>query len=272
VTPLGRRSLRALQSLMPSSRDGLVILLYHLVGAGTDSPVDLPATTFRRHMEELQDAARVVPLGEALKSLRGVPANGGTTVVVTFDDAYENFVSHALPVLEELAIPATLYIPVGFVDRTSPAPISATEHLPPASWPALRTAIGSGLVTPGSHTLTHPDLRSLPRDEGRAEVVRSREILAERLGAEVETFAYPRALAPRWLSGAVRRHYRTAVVDGGVKIRRGGRWDPHALPRTPIRRDGPARLDPILRTPVWLEEWLASRLRRLRRPRGAPAP
>lgn len=249
-----------------------MILLYHLVGADIGSPVDLPVEVFRAQMEELRDSARVLPLPAALERVRVDSADGPTTVVVTFDDAYESFVSRALPVLDKLEIPATLYIPVGFVDGTSPAPIRGTGHLRPASWGALREAVASGLVTPGSHTLTHPDLRRLSPEDARNEVIRSREILAERLGAVVESFAYPRALAPRWLTDTVRDHYRTAVLDGGVKIHRGGRWNPHALPRTPIRRDGPRRLAPLLRTSVWLEEWIAARIRRLRPPRGDPAP
>lgn len=269
---MARRTLRGLQALVPESSGGLVILIYHLVGAGTDSPVDLPTGLFRAQMEELRERARILPLPEALHRLESSDPPREPIAVVTFDDAYESFVSQALPILEELAIPVTLYIPVGFVEGTSRAPITGTGELPAASWEALRAAVASGLVTPGSHTLTHPDLRGISPGQARKEVIRSRECLEERLGVEVETFAYPRALAPRWLADTVRKHYRSAVVAGGTRIRPGGRWDPHALPRTPIRRDGPRQLAPILRHPVWLEEWLASRLRGLRRPQGIPIP
>lgn len=272
MTSLPRQTLRTLQPLVPDGPGGLVILLYHLVGAGTSSPVDVPRKLFRSQMEELRETTRVVSLAQALNRLRasdhGRPKTPGstaeTTVVVTFDDAYQNFVSHALPILEELAIPVTVYIPAGFIDGTAPTPIAGTGHLPAASWGELRAAVRSGLVTPGSHTVTHRDLRRLSRPEAREEVTGSRHLLEQRLEAEVETFAYPRALAPRWLSETVRATYRSAVVAGGVKVRAGGRWDLHALPRHPIRRDGPRELEPLLRASVWLEEWVASRLRRLR--------
>lgn len=278
MTSLPRQTLRTLQPLVPDEPGGLVILLYHLVGAGTSSPVDVPRELFRSQLEELRDTARVASLAEALDRLGAShpdhPETSGTTsettVVVTFDDAYQNFVSHALPILEELAIPVTVYIPAGFIDGTAPAPIAGTGHLPAASWGELRAAVRSGLVTPGSHTVSHRDLRWLGRQEARTEVTGSRHLLEQQLEAEVETFAYPRALAPRWLSETVRATYRSAVVAGGVKVRAGGRWDLHALPRHPIRRDGPRELAPLLRASVWLEEWVASRLRRFRLRRWKP--
>jgi len=273
MTSLPRKALRSLQPLVPDAPGGLVILLYHLVGAGTSSPVDVPRDLFRSQLEELRETARVVSLAQALDRLGASdpdhPKTSGTTaettVVVTFDDAYRNFISQALPILEELAIPVTLYIPAGFVDGTAPAPIAGTGDLPAASWKELRRAVRSGLVTPGSHTVTHRDLRRLGRQEARNEVTGSRHRLEQRLDAEVETFAYPRALAPGWLTETVRAAYRSAVVAGGVKVRaEGRRWDLHALPRHPIRRDGPRELAPLLRASVWLEEWVASRLRRFR--------
>lgn len=259
-----RRGLRLLQRCLPASSGGLVILLYHLVEAGTDCPVDLPLNVFRDQMMELRRSTRILRLTEAVRRLRSGEKDPRTAVVVTFDDAYDNFVSQALPVLEDLAIPVTLYIPVGFIDGTSPSPITHLDHLRPASWEDLRTAVRSGLVTPGSHTLTHPDLRRLTRPDAVNEVVRSREVLEDRLGVAVETFAYPRALAPAQLADIVRESYETAVVAGGVKLHPDSRWDPHALSRLPIRRDGPRSLAPRLRARVWLEEWIGAKLRRLR--------
>lgn len=256
-----RRLLRTLQALVPAaSGPGSTVLCYHLVGAGTGSPVDLPAGMFRRHMEELAEGAEVVPLERAVED---PPAGGGRPrVALTFDDAYRNFREAAYPVLAELGLPATLFVPVGFVEGDCPPPLAAAA-LPAASWGELAEMSASGLVTVGSHTWSHPDLTALAPAEVDEELRRSRERLEERLGRPVRSFCYPRARWSPAVEARVRRRYDLAVIGGGGRFG-GRRRDRHRIERVSLRADGPRALAPVLRARVWLEERVADRLRRLR--------
>ncbi len=260
----GRRLVRGLQVLAAqASGPGCTVLCYHLVGAGTGSPVDLPEGHFRRHMEELAATAEVVPLEEAVEDLRRPrPPTLRPQVALTFDDAYRNFHEAAFPVLAELGLPATLFVPVGFVEGECPPPLTSAP-LPAASWGELAEMTASGLVTVGSHTWSHPDLTALPAAEVGDELRRSRERLEERLGRPVRSFCYPRARRSRAVEARVRRHYDLAVVGGGGRFG-GRRRDPYRIERVSLRTDGPQSLAPVLRAGVWLEERLADRLRRLR--------
>jgi len=49
----------------------------------------------------------------------------------------------------------------------------------------------SGLVTIGSHTMTHPILTRVDHATACNEIVRSKAIIEEKLGSPVELFAYP---------------------------------------------------------------------------------
>lgn len=268
----GRRLARALQGLAPrASGPGCTVLCYHLVEAGTGSPVDLPEELFRRQMEEMAATAEVVPLEEAVGDLRRPgPASRRSIrqsirprVALTFDDAYRNFHERAFPVLAELGLPATLFVPVGFVEGECPPPLASSAALPAASWGELAEMTASGLVTVGSHTWSHPDLTALPAVAVDDELRRSRERLEERLGRPVRSFCYPRARRSRAVEARVRRHYDLAVVGGGGRFG-GQRRDPYRIERVSLRTDGPRSLAPVLRARVWLEERLADRLRRLR--------
>lgn len=256
-----RRLLRALQTLVPAaSGPGCTVLCYHLVGAGTGSPVDLPAGMFRRHMEELAEGAEVVPLERAVED----PPAGRRRprVALTFDDAYRNFHDAAFPVLAELGLPATLFVPVGFVEGECPPPL-ASAPFPAVSWSELAEMAGSGLVAVGSHTWSHPELTALPTAEVDDELRRSRERLEEQLGRPVGSFCYPRARWSRAVEARVRRHYELAVIGGGGRFG-GRRRDPYRIERVSLRTDGPRSLAPVLHARVWLEERLADRMRRLR--------
>ncbi len=265
-----RRNLRRLQRVLPTSRRGFLILAYHLVGAGTDSPVDVPEGTFRHHMEELRDAATVSTLDDALRDSNDPRPAQAPRVVVTFDDAYENFHRVAWPVLRALSIPALLYVPVGFVSGEADAPIRGTGHLPPCTWDELRQVRDEGTVELGSHGVLHRDLRRLAADEVRWELEESRRRLEDRLQVDVEHFCYPEGFTSPTARREAARWYRTAVVGEGRRAhpRRGSRF---ALPRVPMRRDLPS-LQPLLTCRVWLEEWLGARLRAVRRRRTPRRP
>jgi len=203
--------------------DGYVVLLYHRVGGGTGSAVDLPLDLFTQQMAEV--AARVTTLDAALD------AGGGNDVVVSFDDGTADFVEHALPILEAHRIPAVVYVATDFVDRAQPFPWGAS----PLSWAALSDAVATGLVTVGSHTHTHALLDRVDAGTAAAELDRSIELIGERLGITVEHFAYPKALpASGTVEDEVRRRFRSAAVAGTTR-NEFGRTDPYRLHRSPVQ-------------------------------------
>lgn len=255
---LARSFVRALQPLLPRARPGGVTLLaYHLVGAGSDSPVDLPEEIFHRQMRELAATARVLPLAQALAE----PADEKPTVVVSFDDAYANFYERAWPLLRELGLPATLFVPVGFIEGKCPAPIGGVAGLGPVSWAQLAEMVASGLLTIGSHSWSHPDLRTLDSGTARRELADSRRRLEEELGTPVEAFCYPRGLWSARVEPWVGEVYRWAVIGGGRQTRCES-LRPLRIERISLRRDMPAELAPLLAARVWIEEWLADLWRR----------
>jgi peptidoglycan/xylan/chitin deacetylase (PgdA/CDA1 family) len=257
-----RALVRRLQRIVPPARDGATVLCYHLVSAGTAGPVDIPAAAFRRQMEELHEAAAVVHLDTALARVGRGEVGRRPLVVLTFDDGYGNFYTNAWPVLRELALPATLYVPVGFVEGRCPPPIAHTAGLRPLTWAQLAEMASTDLVRIGSHSDTHCDLRVSGVDLPR-EIVGSREALERRLGGPVDSFCYPRGLWTPAAEREVARTYGSAVGGGGRRVT-SDRRRRHRLGRVPIRRDMPTSLTTVLRGRVWLEEWTAALVRGLR--------
>lgn len=210
---------------------GITLLIYHRVGGGTDGAVDVPVAEFRAQLARLAADCRVLTLEQAVAELAaGAPVADG--VVVTFDDGTADFAEHALPALVEAGVPATLYLASGFVDSGRSFPWGA----PPLSWPALRDAVGTGLVTIGSHTHDHLVLQHLDPAVARDDLLRSIETIGERLGDRPAHFAYPKAVAaPAAVEHEVRSLFRTAVLAGN-RVNTGRDLDLHRLGRSPVRR------------------------------------
>ena len=253
-----RKGLHLTQRYVPSGA-GVHILGYHLIEAGTGSAIDIPLQIFEKQMSTLRSYATVCSLDEAVKQLESGKIDG-TISVVTFDDAYENFYLQAWPVLQKYQIPATLYVPVNFVEERISSPISGINSLRACNWSQLREMADSGLVSIGSHSLNHPDLTSMSMEGATFEIGESRKLLEQKLYAEVSSFCYPRALWNEGLETVVRSNYRTAVIRGGRKMTPQD-WNRYRLSRIPMRRNMPHDFRTVLTSRIWLEEMIAERFR-----------
>lgn len=262
VAALKRAALRWLQPLVPGGRAGVLVLAYHLVGGESRSPVDLPRPVFERQMAELSDRAKVLSLEEALLVLESREVCPANAVLLTFDDAYANFFDEAWPVLQRHGLPATLFVPVSFIDKRLSPPIRGTSF-PPLSWRQLEELAGESLCTLGSHSRTHPDLRRLSGSALRDEIEGSKRDLKARLGVEVRSFCYPGALFSKEAERLVAECYDIGFAAGGRRVRP-QHWRPAVTPRLPVRCDMPESLVPILRSSIWIEEAVADSLRRWR--------
>jgi peptidoglycan/xylan/chitin deacetylase (PgdA/CDA1 family) len=218
---------------------GITVLIYHRVGGGSGSEVDLDVGAFRSQLEHLREHHTVVPLdtaAEQLRSAAGDEAPSGT-VVITFDDGTDDFCDHVVPALVDYEIPATLYAATHFIDSGEPFPWDA----PPASWAGLRDAASTGLVTIGSHTHTHVLLDRADSDPTNSSTIgeeldRSIELIGEHIGTPPAHFAYPKALPGSQTAEAeVRRRFTTAALARS-RVNRPGHTDLHRLWRTPIQR------------------------------------
>lgn len=214
---------------------GVCVLIYHRVGAGTSSEVDLPSSLFEEQMALLAADHHVVSLTHALAILSGEAPQGdagANTVAVTFDDGTEDFVEHALPVLARHGIPVCLYAATHYIDAGDAFPWGAR----PLSWQALSDASSTGLVEVGSHTHRHLLLDRLPPDQVADELDRSTALLEQHLQRPARHFAYPKAVPPSaGADAAVRARFASAAL-AGTRVNPYGDTDPHRLRRSPVQR------------------------------------
>ena len=107
-------------------------------------------------------------------------------MVITFDDGYFDFYSEAFPVLNRFGFTATMFLPTGFIaDR-----VMAFKGRDCLTWSNVRELQKYGIQF-GSHTVTHPQLRTLARAEIERELMDSKKTIEDRTGCGTESFAYP---------------------------------------------------------------------------------
>jgi peptidoglycan/xylan/chitin deacetylase (PgdA/CDA1 family) len=171
---------------------GLRILFYHRVADDHDELAVSPRS-FRRQMDYLASQSyRVVDVLEAADLLdRGVWSP--KTIGLSFDDGYLDVAEEALPVLAERGFRATVFVAPAVVDGW--AKFSWYRSQPPLlGWDEIVELDREGTLRFEAHSLTHPNLLTLPDAAAREEIVGSRIALEARLGRVVEAFSYPSGL------------------------------------------------------------------------------
>jgi len=185
----------------------IAILNYHTI---TDTPEPGIARFAVRPDELARHLDLIVARGCTALTVSGLvdlldhdvpPAPG--TVLVTFDDGFEDNLTVAAPLLAARGLPATVFAATGFL----PGCPGVWITLPPGPmlpWHLLPELESAGIEV-GCHSHSHPELDVLARAEAAWEIRHSKALLEDVLGHPVGSFSYPHGYASRWLQQEVRR-------------------------------------------------------------------
>src|SRR4051812_39994827 len=159
------------------------ILMYHVVSApqpGAPYP-DLytPKPVFTAQMKALAKrgyhGVTIAQVYDYWKRGYALPAK---PIVISFDDGYLSHYTHAMPVLKARGWPGVLNLEV---NNVRPGDLTASQ---------VRGLIDAGWEV-DSHTVTHPDLRTVTDSQLRQELAGSRRYLKKRFGVPADFFCYP---------------------------------------------------------------------------------
>lgn len=212
---------------------GLRILGYHRLAQPTE-PLSVSREQFRIQMELVRSSgATPIRLDRALEML-SAPVRG-RFVCVTFDDGYRDNIEQGEPILRELAIPATIFLPTAIIDGR--LDYFWYETPPPAlSWEEARIVAAQGLIDFQSHTESHRWLPDLSGEEALSELRDSKAQLERELGSSVTSIAFPAGRYGRREVRLVREAGYRAGVTTDSGLNRGG-TELGALRRTLVFAD-----------------------------------
>jgi peptidoglycan/xylan/chitin deacetylase (PgdA/CDA1 family) len=211
------------------SRNRLRVLMYHSISSCGDDRLAITPEMFVAQMRFLREGGfQVLSLEEGCKRLN----SGGDlsrAIVLTFDDGYRDFLTAAVPVLEEYKFPATLFV----VTQMKEAEWRRNGNRKPLlSWDEISELKARGFSI-GSHSVTHPDLPSLQKPQLERELIDSRAAIAG-LGETFVPFAYPGGtFTPRERDAVERAGYDCGVIVGG-RWGNGPETDRFLLKREPM--------------------------------------
>ena len=184
------------------------VVTYHSLD-DSGSVISISPAQFRWQMEFLRgNGWRTLSLDELLAGhTRGEwPAR---TFALTFDDGYANFAEHALPVLTVCSFSAIVFVIGEFVGRKNDwrCQSSSVPRCALMDWNSLRVIVDAGMEI-GGHSLSHPRLTGVTKEESEREITGCKQVIEDRIGGVVRAFAYPYGETTHALEAIVSKYYR----------------------------------------------------------------
>ncbi|TSK05920.1 MAG: polysaccharide deacetylase family protein [Geobacter sp.] len=162
----------------------------------------------------------------------------GCPSIITIRTAFER--AKAWKLFSDHCITLKNQLRLSFLDEVEAALEVEVPSIPPPeyaalSWDQLAEMQRTGIEI-GGHTVTHPILSKVRPDQLDSEVKLGRELLADRLGAAIESFCYtnsgPGDINNDVIAAVIRAGYRGAVFGTDL-----GTWDRYQVPRMGVTDD-----------------------------------
>jgi peptidoglycan/xylan/chitin deacetylase (PgdA/CDA1 family) len=173
------------------NRRKVTILCYHSV-IGSQDPISndphkqhIPIPLFLEHLDHLQRNYAVISLADFVRARRENGRLPDYSVVLTFDDGFQDFLTVAADHLARRKFPATVFVITGRADGSLPP--NGESFL---SWDEIEGLAASGTQV-GSHTCSHPRLPDLQFDELRRELADARTAIASHVAQDGIPLSYP---------------------------------------------------------------------------------
>jgi peptidoglycan/xylan/chitin deacetylase (PgdA/CDA1 family)/SAM-dependent methyltransferase len=215
----------------------LPILAYHRVapqGGAALARWRVAPQAFEEQLRYLRESGyRTLDLRAALARIGDRRALPGPAVILSFDDAYLDFHTHARPLLQRYGFQAIVFAVSELVGKTNVWDHGLGEELPLMDWTHLHELRDAGFAI-GSHSATHAALSALSPEQIVREAASSRATLARRLACPIDAFAYPYGdcdAAVAHLVGACGYRFGLTLRSGAVQASD----DLLALPRIEVQ-------------------------------------
>ncbi|MFC1570246.1 polysaccharide deacetylase family protein [Candidatus Omnitrophota bacterium] len=176
------------------------ILMYHSISDEGGSSLHVTPENFSRQITFLKEkGCNVISLDEFVEGKKKGVKFPHDTVVITFDDGYENNYLYAFPVLAKYDMPATIFVITNYVDKRK-------EYV---TWDQVRLMMTKGIDF-GGHTRNDVYLPSV-KDSARLrnEVAGPKKDIESNTGKEARYFCYP--------TGGFNDQVKLAVKESGYK-------------------------------------------------------
>ncbi|MGA3014731.1 MAG: polysaccharide deacetylase family protein [Bacteroidales bacterium] len=221
-------------------RKGLPVLMYHKVSEDQVDGLTISTKNLEQQFKFIRrkgyQTLSFHDLSEAIKIGKPLPRR---PLILTFDDAYHNFLEFAVPMLKSYGYKASVFIPVGYIGKTNAWDQGSDSIL---SAEEIRELTESGDIEFGLHSFLHRGYAELDPAGIEKDIDLCIQTLSYHKIPFVRVIAYPYGSYPKkdpYLRVKMDEIFRKAHIQFALRIgNRINHWppkDPYTLKRIDIK-------------------------------------
>ena len=166
---------------MKAAGESVPVLMYHSITYEKGNDVCLPPEKLEEQFKYLKDNGYyTITLNELYEYLTNNTPIPQKSVVLTFDDGYENNYTAMFPILKKYNFKATIFVITSNIDK-DPRSLTSSQLLEMEKYG----------VDIESHTVNHDNLKEITKDKQLETLVQSKQYLEKLLNKKVNYMAYP---------------------------------------------------------------------------------
>lgn len=204
------------------------VIMYHRVikdkSEGGVHGIYVTESQFEEHLKYLKEKGyETITFKDFLDNRYKERFNRGKKqIILTFDDGYTDNYNYAFPLLKKYGFKCVIYL-LSHLDynRWDVEVKENPEHrFDLMSLEMIKEMEEYGIEF-GGHTKTHPKLATLPIEKAQEEILHSKEVLEEKLGHPLISFAYPYGNLSEDVKKIVRNsgyHFAVATDSGDISF------------------------------------------------------
>ncbi|AGK95776.1 polysaccharide deacetylase family protein [Clostridium pasteurianum] len=164
-----------------AANQGVPVLMYHSISFEKNNPLKVPPEQLEEEFKYLKDNGyTTISLDDLYNYFEDNAQIPEKSIVLTFDDGYEDNYTALFPLLKKYGLRATVFVITGYVDKM-PAYLTSSQ---------LKEMNSYG-VDIESHTVNHDHLKTLTKDKQLATLTESKAFLEKLLNKKINYIAYP---------------------------------------------------------------------------------
>lgn len=164
-----------------AANEGVPVLMYHSVSSEKGNALKVPPEQLDEQFKYLKENGyTLISLDDLYNYLENNAEIPEKSIVLTFDDGYEDNYTALFPLLKKYGFRATVFVITGYVDKVGGYLTSSQ----------LKEMNDYG-VDLESHTVNHDHLKTLSKDKQLATLTESKAFLEKLLNKKINYIAYP---------------------------------------------------------------------------------
>lgn len=202
------------------------ILMYHGISKQDNESLCVTPYNFLKQIAYIKKMGyNVMSLDELVEGMKSKRHFKHNTVVITFDDGYEDNYTNARCVLKDYDFPATIFLISNYIDKEGYLKSYQIQEM-----------LKSGKITFGAHTRNHTYLPGIKDKIGlKDEIAGSKKDIEAKIGVKIDYFCYPTGGFTTQIKQIVKdARYKGACTTGNRSVDRFNK-DTYELKRIKVK-------------------------------------